>query len=99
MNYTRFRRLRNSKNIRDLVAETTVDIKDFIYPIFVTEGEGIVEPVESMPEVYRYSIDKLDQILGRVRDAGISGVLLFGIPAHKDAVGSEAYNDSQPTKR
>ena len=93
MSYTRFRRLRNSKNIRDLVAETTVDIKDFIYPIFVIEGEGVVEPVESMPEVYRYSIDRLDQILDRVRDAGISGVLLFGIPAHKDEVGSEAYND------
>lgn len=88
----RFRRLRNSKSLRDLVAETTLDIKDFIYPIFVKEGTDIVEEIESMPGVYRYSVDRLGQILDLVSEKHISGVLLFGIPEHKDSVGSEAYN-------
>ena len=88
----RFRRLRSSKALRDLVAETTLDIKDFIYPIFVKEGFDIKEEVESMPGVYRYSVDRLPEILSEVRDKRISGVLLFGIPAHKDCEGTEAYN-------
>ncbi|MBP3233365.1 MAG: porphobilinogen synthase [Eubacterium sp.] len=88
----RFRRLRNSKSLRELVAETELDIKDFIYPIFVIEGIDIKEPVDSMPGVYRYSIDRLSEILNEIRDKGISGILLFGIPLHKDPSGTEAYN-------
>lgn len=88
----RFRRLRNSKSLRELVAETKLDIKDFIYPIFVIEGIDIKEPVDSMPGVYRYSIDRLSEILNEIRDKGISGILLFGIPLHKDPSGTEAYN-------
>ena len=59
----RFRRLRTNEGIRSLVRETRVDKKDLIYPIFVAEGENIKKPVESMPNVYQYSLDRLDEIL------------------------------------
>ncbi|MBR4395285.1 MAG: porphobilinogen synthase [Eubacteriaceae bacterium] len=88
----RFRRLRGTQAVRDLVAETVVTKKDLIYPMFVIEGDGIMEPIPSMPGVFRYSIDNLDEIMEQVKASGISGILLFGVPAHKDEVGSEAYN-------
>lgn len=88
----RFRRLRQTQALRDMVCETQLYPKDFIYPIFVVEGENITEAVESMPNVYRYSIDTLDPILEKIDKSGISGILLFGVPKHKDAVGSDAYN-------
>lgn len=88
----RFRRLRQTQALRDMVCETQLYPKDFIYPLFVVEGENITEAVESMPGVYRYSIDTLDPILERIDKSGISGILLFGVPKHKDAVGSDAYN-------
>ena len=95
----RFRRLRQNQAIRRLVQETEISPKDLIYPIFVIGGENIKEPVESMPGVYRYSIDKIDEILEEVDKSGISGILLFGVPAHKDSVGSEAYNENGVTQR
>ena len=88
----RFRRLRQTQALRDMVCETQLYPKDFIYPLFVVEGENITEAVESMPGVYRYSIDTLDPILERIDKSGISGILLFGVPKHKDTVGSDAYN-------
>ncbi len=88
----RFRRLRINESVRNLVAETQLNIKDFIYPLFVIDGKNIKEAVESMPGVFRYSIDRLDEILKEVDESGVSGLLLFGIPGHKDARGSDAYN-------
>lgn len=88
----RFRRLRTNDVLRDMVAENVLNVKDFIYPLFVVEGENIKEAVDSMPGVYRYSIDRLDDILPEVEESGVSGLLLFGVPAKKDARGSEAYN-------
>ncbi|MBQ7429490.1 MAG: porphobilinogen synthase [Butyrivibrio sp.] len=88
----RFRRLRTNEVLRDMVAENILNVKDFIYPLFVVEGENIKEAVDSMPGVYRYSIDRLDDILPEVEESGVSGLLLFGVPAKKDARGSEAYN-------
>lgn len=88
----RFRRLRQSQALRDMVCETQLYPKDFIYPLFVVEGENMTEAVESMPNVYRYSINTLDPILEKIDKSGISGILLFGVPKHKDAVGSDAYN-------
>ena len=82
----RFRRLRQNQAIRRLVQETEISPKDLIYPIFVIDGENIKELVESMPGVYRYSIDKIDEILEEVSKSGISGILLFGVPAHKRCV-------------
>ena len=89
----RRRRLRATENMRALVSETSVSISDLIYPLFVIEGENIKNPIDSMPGIYQYSIDRLDEELDRIREAGIKGVLLFGIPAHKDECGSEAYNE------
>lgn len=85
--------------MRRMVRETRLDPAELIYPIFVTEGEDIKNPVDSMPTVYQYSIDRLPEILPQIAASGISGLLIFGIPAHKDARGSEAYNDNGITQR
>lgn len=90
----RGRRLRASSAIRDMVRETEVNSKDLIYPIFVVEGENIKNEISSLPGNYHYSIDRLDEVIKEVQEAHIAGVLLFGIPDHKDACGSEAYNDN-----
>lgn len=95
----RFRRLRSSEQIRRLVRETRLSKSDLIYPIFIEEGENIKMPVESMPGIFRYSIDRLDEILTQVNGSGIGGVLVFGIPNHKDETGSGAYDENGITQR
>lgn len=95
----RMRRLRVNEAVRGLVRETRLDKRDLIYPMFVTEGENLVNPVESMPGICQYSIDRMDEELTRVLAAGVTAVLIFGIPAHKDETGSEAYNDNGVTQR
>lgn len=95
----RFRRLRANAAMRRMVRETRLDPAELIYPIFVAEGENIKNPVDSMPTLFQYSIDRLPDILPQIADSGISGLLIFGIPAHKDARGSEAYNDNGVTQR
>lgn len=95
----RFRRLRANPAMRRMVRETRLDPAELIYPIFVAEGENIKTPVDSMPTVYQYSIDRLEEILPQIADSGISGLLIFGIPSHKDARGTEAYNDEGITQR
>lgn len=87
------RRLRSSKAIRDLVHETDVHVNDLIYPIFVVEGQNVKTEIPSMPGVFHYSLDKLKIHLEEVVACGITAVIFFGIPDHKDEVGSEAYND------
>lgn len=89
----RTRRLRQTAVMRDMVRENHVRIDELIYPVFVIEGENICNPVESMPGIYQYSIDRLQEELNRIREAGIKAILIFGIPAHKDEVGSGAYDD------
>lgn len=88
----RLRRLRVSETMRGLVRETNVQVEDLVYPIFVIAGEGIKNPIDSMPGICQYSIDMLQEELDRVLESGVRAVLLFGIPAHKDEVGSDAYN-------
>ena len=95
----RSRRLRFNESIRDLVRETELSPKDFIYPIFVVEGENIKREISSLPDCYHYSVDMLEEIINEVKDAGVRGVLLFGIPNHKDSCGSEAYNDDGIVQR
>lgn len=80
-----------NERVRDMVRENHVWVDELIYPIFVIEGKNICEPVESMPGICQYSIDRLHEELDRVREAGIPAVLLFGIPADKDEQGSGAY--------
>lgn len=95
----RSRRLRFNESIRDLVRETELSPKDFIYPIFVVEGKGIKKEISSLPDCYHYSVDMLEEIINEVKEAGVRGVLLFGIPNHKDCCGSESYNDNGIVQR
>ena len=95
----RFRRLRANPAMRRMVCETRLNAADFIYPIFVAEGNNIMKPVDSMPTVYQYSIDDLEQILPQIADSGISGLLIFGIPEKKDELATEAYNDKGVTQQ
>ena len=97
----RLRRLRQNEIVRDLVRETRLSVKDFIYPIFVIDGENIKTPVDSMPEVYQYSIDRLSEILDKVRESKITGVMLFGIPKpeDKDELATQAYAENGITQR
>ena len=85
--------------MRRMVRENRLDAADLIYPIFVAEGSGIAKPVESMPTVCQYSVDRLEEILPRVAESGISGLLIFGIPAKKDELATEAYNDNGVTQQ
>ena len=95
----RFRRLRASENLRSMVRETRISKSDLIYPMFVVEGENIKNPVESMPSVYQYSLDRMDEILNQVEKSGISGILIFGVPKHKDEYATEAYNNNGITQQ
>ena len=86
----RMRRLRGNETLRRLVRETQLSRDDLIMPLFVVEGGSVREPVASMPGVFRYSVDTLVAEVKRIRDVGISAVILFGIPEAKDARGSGA---------
>lgn len=89
----RTRRLRQTAVMRDMVRENHLRVDELIYPMFVAAGENIVQPVESMPGICQYSIDRMWEELDRVVKAGIPAILLFGIPDHKDEVGSGAYDN------
>jgi porphobilinogen synthase len=88
----RMRRLRRTPNLRNLFQETTLDAGDFIYPLFITEGHNIKQDIASMPGISRFSTNLLAKEAEEVVKLGIPAVILFGIPSHKDEVGSEAYN-------
>lgn len=87
------RRLRRTKTIRDLAAETRLSPSMLVYPIFIREGSNIMEDIPAMPGQKRCSPDTFPRILERVQNVGVNSVLLFGLPAHKDECGSEAYNE------
>ena len=87
------RRLRAHPNIRRMVRETRLSVDNFIYPLFVCPGEGVKKEIASMPGNYQMSIDMLVREMEEVESLGIPAVILFGIPEHKDDVGSEAYDD------
>lgn len=95
----RLRRLRNSEQMRSFVRENEVSIKDLIYPLFVIEGDNIKNPVDSMPGIYQYSIDRIDEELENVDKLSIPAILLFGIPAKKDEMGTGAYDPDGITQR
>ena len=86
------RRLRGSENLRKMVRETRMDKSSLIYPLFVKEGTGIEEEIHSMEGQFRYSVDRLPFELERLQNAGVNSIMLFGIPDHKDEVGSGAYD-------
>ena len=95
----RFRRLRTTENMRKLVRETRISPEEMIYPVFVMEGENIRNPIASMPNIYQYSIDRLGELLKEIAESGVGGILIFGIPAEKDEVGSQAYAPDGITQR
>ncbi|WP_315116160.1 porphobilinogen synthase [uncultured Clostridium sp.] len=92
--FNRHRRLRNNEAIRSMVRETVLTPNDFIYPLFVVEGENIKKEITSLPNNYHYSIDRLHEVVKEIEESGVKGIILFGIPDHKDEIGSESYNDN-----
>lgn len=90
---TRLRDNRKNEEIRAKVRETHLQVTDFIYPLFIEEGNNIKKEIISMPGIYRYSLDRIKEELDEVVDLGIKSVILFGIPLHKDAEGSESWNE------
>ncbi|MEY8390232.1 porphobilinogen synthase [Lachnospiraceae bacterium] len=85
------RRLRQNAVLRKMVRETRMDKSSLVYPMFVTEGRNLKEEIISMPGQYRYSVDRMEEKLTELYDSGVSSVMLFGIPAQKDELGSGAY--------
>lgn len=90
----RLRRTRKNAILRELVSETQIKKSGLIYPVFVRYGKEIREEIPSMPDVYRYSVDMLDEVAEQVAQAGIGGVMLFGIPQEKDETGSGARDEN-----
>jgi porphobilinogen synthase len=93
------RRLRSNETIRRMVRETRLSPDDFILPLFVTHGRGVGKEISSMPGHYQQSIDNIEKDCEEVKQLGIPAVILFGIPEHKDDVGSEAYSDEGIVQR
>jgi len=88
----RHRRLRRTAAMRSMVRETILTASDFIYPIYVIHGTGIKQEISSMPGVFRFSLDLLQQEIREIVSLGIPSIMLFGLPDHKDPVGSSAYD-------
>lgn len=88
------RRLRRTENLRRMIQETELSVSDFIYPMFVIPGRGIKEEINSMPGIFRQSIDNVVEEIKEISDFGIQAVLLFGVPEKKDDLGSEGYDEN-----
>src|SRR5688572_33090408 len=95
MNFPEYRprRMRRTEGLRRMIRETRLSVDDFVYPLFVVPGSGVEKPISSLPGQFNLSVDKAVDMAGRAVDLGIPSVILFGIPEHKDAVGSEAWKD------
>ena len=93
------RRLRGSETLRKIVRETRVDKSALIYPLFVMDGLNRVEEIPSMPGQYRYTVDRVEEELDRLTEAGVRSILLFGIPEHKDEIGSAAWAEDGAVQR
>ncbi|MGE0549967.1 MAG: porphobilinogen synthase [Kofleriaceae bacterium] len=96
MNYPEYRprRMRRTEGLRRMMRETRLSVDDFVYPLFVVPGSGVQNPIASMPGQFNLSVDKATDAAAAAADLGIPGVILFGVPEGKDAVGSEAWKDS-----
>ena len=95
----RLRRLRNNETMRNMIRETSVSVNDLVYPVFIKEGTDEKIPVDSMPGIYQYTIDRFPEVLDRIQKAGVPAILIFGIPEHKDECGSQAYAEDGITQR
>ena len=92
--FRRFRRLRRTEGLRRMVRETVINPDDFIYPMFITAGTNVRREVPSMPGVFQVSVDQLPREMHELQSLGLSSVLLFGIPDHKDEIGSSGYAEN-----
>lgn len=92
--FRRGRRLRDNAVIRDLVRENELSVKDFILPIFVVEGENIKREISSLKGNYHWSVDRLNELVDDLKAAEVKSVIIFGVPDHKDEIGSEGYNEN-----
>lgn len=90
--FKRNRRLRDNYAIRSLVRETILTPNDFVYPIFVVEGENIKKEISSLPNNFHYSVDRLHEVVEEMTSLGVKGILVFGIPDHKDECASSAFH-------
>lgn len=88
------RRLRETESLRSMVRETHLRPEDFIYPIFVVEGENVKEEISSLSGVYHYSVDLLEEVVKELEELKVKGIMIFGLPDHKDECGSESFNDN-----
>lgn len=95
----RMRRLRRTENLRRMVRETRLSVDNLVLPFFVTYGKGVRKPIGSMPGHFQLSVDELVKDCREVADLGIPAVLLFGIPEHKDPLGTAAYDEKAPVQR
>ena len=93
------RRMRINENVRAMVRETNISVKDFVYPIFVVPGENIKEEIPSMPGCYHSSVDKAVELAREISALGIPSVEVFGLPEYKDAIGSSAWDMTSPVQR
>ena len=93
------RRMRISEGIRSMVRETSLSVKDFVYPLFVVAGENVKEEIPSMPECYHLSVDKAVELAKEIAALGIPAVEVFGLPEYKDEIGSSAWDMNSPVQR
>ena len=88
---TRPRRLRTTPELRKMVRETRIDVSSLIYPMFVMDGTSKTDEIKALPGQYRYTVDQVDGKIEELLKAGVSSIMLFGIPEHKDEMGTQAY--------
>lgn len=93
------RRLRISENIRSMVRENNLSVKDFVYPIFVVPGENVKENIPTMPDCFRYSVDNAVEVAKKISALGIPAIEIFGLPEYKDEIGSSAWDMKSPVQR
>ena len=93
------RRLRLNENLRSMIRETTLSVKDLIYPIFVVAGENVREEIPSMPDCYHLSVDNAVELAKKISALGIPAVEIFGLPEYKDEIGSSAWDMKSPVQR
>ena len=93
------RRLRLNENLRSMIRETTLSVKDLIYPIFVVAGENVREEIPSMPDCYHLSVDNAVELAKKISALGIPAVEVFGLPEYKDEIGSSAWDMNSPVQK
>ena len=93
------RRLRATENLRSMIRENSLSVKDLIFPLFVVPGTNVKNEITTLPGNYQYSVDKALEAVAEVVALGIPAILLFGLPSYKDAIGSSAWDDNEPVQK